>query len=232
MRTGGVSNLVFNPMQTKALNGNDTSNTALNLLQKQKMQIQEQIKGIEESKLAKEIKEEKIKALQEQLKEIEKQIIVEQAKKLTEGMEVKNTKQEAAPEDNENSQVINKNVTTGIISASRHLETGRVAFSVYKQEKTITGGDIGKMERALSYAIPEFKKASQSTKLIEKGIKEYRIKASKANESDNPAKPASDHTVHENGADGAVGMDEKKSLNADGKSDNNVSTTLNFDLMV
>jgi len=89
MQTGGISNAMYNLMQTNVFNRNGSSNSTLNLLRRQKIQIQEQINKIEESKLPSEIKDEKIKVLQEQLKEIEKQIIEEQTKKLTEDIELK-----------------------------------------------------------------------------------------------------------------------------------------------
>lgn len=222
MQISKVSSTMHNPSS-----GNTGSNSTLNLLRKQKAEIQEQIKDVEKSKLPTKVKQEKIKILEEQSLEIDKQITEEQSKQLTNDIkntEAKNTQQETATEEDESPQVLNKNVMTGIISASKHVEKGKVAMSVYNKAKA--EGDVGKMNRALSYATPEFKKASQSTKLIGKGLQEYKNQTNKINKADQPAETAATSDVQEDSANEAGVSAENSSVHSKDKSNNNVDTTL------
>lgn len=190
MKINGVSSLV--------LNAGNYPGKAADFLQKQKQQIQTQIKQIKESNCSAELKNEKIKVLQEQLQEIEKQQLEEQAKNLTDSIEAKKMEQETVTEDDDNAQVINESVTAGIVSASNHLENSKAAYSVYRAAKA--KGDTNKMEQASSYAAPELQKASQSTKLAERGIKEYRDHVNNVDDT-------SENTVRENGtADNGGGI--------------------------
>lgn len=199
MRISGASAVRYTPAQQQSGGGSSSSSSALNSLQKQKMQIQDQMNEIKNSKLSSQEKDEKIKALQEQMQQIDKQIVEEQAKKLTEGTKASQKEQESSLEqEDENPQAINKNVMTGIITASSRLETGNTALSVYDRAKA--KNDRTTMERALSYASSEFKKASHASKLIEKGMQEYRKQAGKANEPAAEAATPSGQSVDQTGS--------------------------------
>ncbi|WP_434305809.1 hypothetical protein [Clostridium botulinum] len=178
MRIGAVSNTFFSTTRYMGLKGNNLSNNAMSPLEKQKLQLQEEMKKIEEGKNSKENKDKAIKELQEKLKEIEKQLIEEKNMKLNEKLEGKkdkdkDTNQEKIEEEScENLQVINKEIIIGITSASFHGKNGKVAYSVYRVAEA--KGDMTTAKRALSYTMSEIKKSSQSKKLIERGMKEYK----------------------------------------------------------
>ncbi len=177
MRIGAVSNTFFSTTKYMGLRGNNLSNNAMSPLEKQKLQLQEEMKKIEEGKNSKENKDKAIKELQEKLKEIEKQLIEEKNMKLNEKLEGKkdkdkDTNQEKIEESCENPQVINKEIIIGITSASFHGKNGKVAYSVYRAAEA--KGDMTTAKRALSYTMSEIKKSLEGKRLIERGMKEYK----------------------------------------------------------
>ncbi len=201
MRIGVVSNATFNPMGYTGQGKNNISNNAMSPLEKQKLQLQEQIKNIEESNSSKESKDKSIKELQKKLEELEKQLIEEKAMKLNEKPEVKKAKdkdteqQKIAEENSENPEAINKEVIMGITSASSHEKIGKVAYSVYKKAKA--KGDMNTAQRALRYTMSEIKESSKSTKLIERGMKEYKKQMDNL-KKDGTAEATADNTIREN----------------------------------
>ncbi len=210
MQISGASGAAYNSIE---LNPNNSSNSTLNALRKEKMQIQDQIKKTQESKLPTEIKQEKIKALQQKISEIENQIIVEQTKKLSEDMAAKNDKQtEKMRVKDEKTQGLTQIEMTGIISASSHLEIGETAFSVYA--KASTKGDSSTMKRALSYAMPEIEEASQDLNKTAQAIQEYKEQASRSGEADNTASDEEENmvgqTVNANEAAAVSAKDESE----------------------
>ncbi|WMJ80700.1 hypothetical protein RBU49_00200 [Clostridium sp. MB40-C1] len=200
MKIGATSNMIFNSMST-GLKYNNHSGKGMSPLEKQKFQLQEQMKKIEESKSSKESKENSIKELQEKLEEVEAQLAKEKLEKSTEKTKVENEKdkeieeQRAAEESKENSQVINKNVMIGITSASSHQKIGKVAYSVYRQAEA--KGDMEVAQRALRYTSSEIKKSAQSKKLIERGIKEYKKQMDNVKKGDTK-KVITDKIIKEN----------------------------------
>jgi hypothetical protein len=203
MRIGGISNALTNHITSAQLSKNNSSDKHESPLQKQKAQIQNQISQVEESSLPKEVKDAKIKALQENLQEVEQKESEEKAQKKLEDPKIKNTDKKLKSEDDENNQPINNDVIYGMVSASTHMKIAKTALSVYKKAKA--KGDTGVMQRALSYAAPELKKSSESTKLISKGISEYKKQisivkkdaAANKNSTDTTVKIQTDDTVRE-----------------------------------
>lgn len=203
MKIGGVSSVVNKHMANTVLNKISAPNSNNNPFEKEKAQIQQQISQVENSKLSKDEKNAKIKELQESLQEVEQRETQERAEKkiLDPESEKVNKEKEVEDEkklkfkDDENNQVLNKDVVYGLASASTHMKVGRVAFSVYKAAKA--RGDMGVAKRALSYASGEFKQSRKSTKLIEKAISEYKkqLRNAKMNEnsSDNLDKSLNDN---------------------------------------
>ncbi len=178
MKIGAVSNIPFSSAGNVGKEASSLSNSHLSPVEKQKQQIQQQIKGIEEGNLSKESKDKAIGELEKKLQELEKQLLEEKFTKLSEKTETektkeKDTEQQKLEEENcENPQAINKEVVLGLVSASAHEKIGKVAYSVYRVAKA--KGDEEKAHRALKYNMSEIKKASNSGRLIQRGIMEYK----------------------------------------------------------
>ncbi|APH15205.1 hypothetical protein NPD5_1793 [Clostridium sporogenes] len=178
MRIGAVSNTFFSTTRYMGLKGNNLSNNAMSPLEKQKLQLQEEMKKIEEGKDSKENKEKSIKEIEKKLQEIEKQLTEEKAMKSKEKLEGKeekgnDTKKEKIKEEHcENPQAINKNVMIGITSAFSHEKVAKVAHSVYRAAEA--KGDMNTAQRALRYTMSEIKKSSEDKELIKRGMKEYK----------------------------------------------------------
>ncbi|AZV57882.1 hypothetical protein [Clostridium sp. AWRP] len=177
MKINIISNTMINNMKHKA---NSTSTGKSSPLDKEKLQLQQQMKKIEESDVSEETKDESIK-------EIQKRLLEEKSNKLDKKSETKeDTKQETEEEAYDKSQGINKEIMMGLMSASFHQRNGRVAYSEYKKAKA--KGNMGQAEIALNYTSSEIKKTSQSAKLIQKGIGEYKKQLDKIKKKDNPVK--------------------------------------------
>lgn len=184
MKIGAIPNTSFKIIGDMGLKRNNLSNNVMSPLQKQKLQLEEQIKKVQEgkdskdSKDSKESKDKSIKELQKKLQEIEKQLTEEKDMKLGEKVEGKkdkdkDTNQEKIEEEScENPQVINKEIMIGITSAFSHEKVAKVAHSVYRVAKA--KGEMSKAERALKYTMSEIKKSSEGKRLIERGMKEYK----------------------------------------------------------
>ncbi|MCH5138325.1 hypothetical protein JMF89_14090 [Clostridiaceae bacterium UIB06] len=178
MRIGTVSNTIFSSMRHTAKVGNNPSNKDMSPLEKQKLQLQEQIQKIEQSDSSKENKEKAIKDLEEKLEEIEQKLAQEKLTNPNGKSEAKkakdkeNEQQKSTEENKENGEGINKDVIIGIVSGQHHQKIGKAAYSVYRAAEL--RGDRVTAERALNYTTSEIKEVSKSTKLIEKGIKEYK----------------------------------------------------------
>lgn len=199
MRIGTASNANFSPRAYMSRGVSNLSNNGMSPLEKQKMQLEEQMRKINESKSSKESKDEAIKDLQKKLEEVEKQLMEEKAKELLEKPEIKEEKkteqEKAAEEKRERPEVINKDVLIGIISASSHEKLGKVSYSVYK--KAELKGDMTTAQRALRYTVSEMKKSSESRKLIQKGLAEYKKQMDNA-KKDGTAAASGDNATKEN----------------------------------
>ena len=180
MKIGAIPNTSFRIIGDMGLKRNNLSNNVMSPLQKQKLQLEEQIKKVQEGKDSKENKDKAIKELQEKLQEIEKQLTEEKAMKLGDKQEGKKEKendtkdkeQKIKEEQYENPQAINKNIMIGITSAFCHQKVAKVAHSVYRAAEA--KGDMSTAQRALKYTMSEIKKSSEGKKLIERGMKEYK----------------------------------------------------------
>lgn len=161
MRIGATSNTIFNTMGM-GLKANIHSKKSMSPLEKQKLQLREQVKKLQESKYSEESKKSSIKGLEKKIEEVEDQLAKEKFTKKTKELEIikpKDEKVEHQKVTEESSQVINKDVMIGISSATAHAKIGKVAYSVYRQAEA--RGDTATAERALNYTGSELKKISR-----------------------------------------------------------------------
>ena len=163
--TGGTPNI-------RQGNRNGGSEDVLATLEKQKNRIEQQIKKIEKSDEPADVKKTKIKQYEEELQAIGKQELEEKARQIKNGTEAIVSETPEASDENENPQAVNKNVMKGMISASDHLKTGKVAYKSLKEAEL--KGDTGRMEKAMSYLVPELQKAEDGKKIAQKGMEEYK----------------------------------------------------------
>ncbi|WP_051541780.1 hypothetical protein [Clostridium lundense] len=200
MRIGATSNTIFNTMGM-GLRANNHSKKSMSPLEKQKLQLQEQIKKVQESKYSEESKKSSIKGLEKKLEEVDDQLAKGKFVKKTKELEMLKPKdekvehQKVAGESEESSQVINKDVMIGITSATAHTKIGKIAYSVYRQAEA--KGDTATAERALSYTGAELKKSAEGRRLIERGMKEYKKQMEIAKRS-NTEKVTNDKDIREN----------------------------------
>lgn len=180
MKIGGISNVLNKNTASALINKNNTTNKQNSPFEKQKAQIQRQINDIENSNISKDEKDAKIKQLQESLQEIEEKEMAEKTQKKLQSPETENTDKKKQLENNEklnlkndeDNQVLNKDVFFGLTSASNHMKIGKVAYAVYKDAKN--KGDMNTAQRALSYTSNELKESRKSTKLVSKALNEYK----------------------------------------------------------
>lgn len=192
MKISGVSNVLNNHITNTLLNKNNSPSNKNNPLEKEKAQIQKQINDVENSNLSKEEKDAKIKELEENLQEVEQKEMEEKAQKKLQNPEIESVNkkkqlendEKLKPKDDEDNQVLNKDVVYGITSSSTHMKIGKVAYSVYKDAKNKGKTDVA--QRALSYASSEFKQSRDYTKLVSKGINEYKKQLRNAKGNKNP----------------------------------------------
>lgn len=197
MRIGATSSTIFNTMGM-GLRANNHSKKSMSPLEKQKVQLQEKIKKVQESKYSEENKKSSIKGLEKKLEEVEDQLAKGKFIKKTKELEIikpKDEKVEHQKATEESSQVINKDVMIGITSATAHAKIGKVAYSVYRQAEA--KGDTATAERALSYTGSELKKSAEGRRLIERGMKEYKKQMESVKRS-NTEKVTTDKDIREN----------------------------------
>lgn len=172
----GVSNVNFANKNYIKQEKNILTNKELSPLEKQKQQLQEQIKKIQESDSSEESKVQAIKQIEDELKEIEQKLMQEkctQSNEKKQNEKVKEMQKAKEEEKNDgNSQLMNSEVTMGIVSAFSHMKAGKAAYSIHKIAEL--KGDTVVSQRALGYEVSEIKKSSESAKLIQNGISAYK----------------------------------------------------------
>ncbi|GAA4845370.1 hypothetical protein GCM10023310_24150 [Paenibacillus vulneris] len=218
MKISGLSNSTTKYAQPAAAANSNSTQSLINALQKQKTQLQDQVKQVQQSKMSTEMKQNKIKELDDQIKALDKQIADAIAKKRTEEQQKASEAQSNDQDDEEDAQVLNEKVVTGLVSATNSMKKGDAAFTVYKKEAAkVIHPDINKMERALSYAMPEYQKALQSSKLVEEGLQESKALSSKEDENDKRVQDTEKLSsepglTQEQEADGSFGLSEEEML--------------------
>ncbi len=137
-------------------------------LQKMMLQLQEQIKKIEESHASADVKSEQIKALQEQIQKLHEQFSKEQMDKTMEKQkEEKDEKEEVQVEQlrKEGFSIINSDFIRGIASSSSSMKLASVARYQYVVAKGRGNDDA--IARSLNYQVSYSIKSKEAMKNIE-----------------------------------------------------------------